>query len=633
MHVLLIILLSFVVIVISIIVIFLSLIIITIHYHYSFIITIHSLAHHSLVIIHYHITSSSSLPFPSLPFPSMSTMQSKKLVNRLEDVVTEALDGLLALDSDVARIGDFNACCRADIETYKANHVTIISGGGSGHEPAHAGFIGDGMLSGAVWGNVFASPSVSSILATIRVCAGPKGLLLVVKNYTGDRLNFGMAMEKAKNEGISCKMIIVDDDVALPEGKGITGGRGVAGVVFVHKIAGAVASYTTSTLDDVYEAATDSVKNIRTLGIATTTCTIPGCPRSDRLAADDIMEVGMGIHGEPGRQQLSISTSNAANQVADILVEAVLGRLQVNEGEKVAILINNLGGLPHIELLIVARKIIQNLHEKNILIIRANTGYYVTSLEMSGLSLTIMKIENETVLSHLDQSTTAPAWGKTTKLQTQQVIPYDEGIFTKKISGGPPCPKAYEITKAICENIIVAEPMLTNYDMICGDGDCGIVMKAGASKVLLDLELNSTVNDSATFCDNIATSISASMGGTSGALLEIFFRAMGTFFVTNNQGSWPMALRAGLTAIKVYGGAQIGMRTMIDSLEPGIDALLSADIAVAVEKAAEGCEQTKQLASLAGRSNYIDNHILKGVPDPGAVAVKIAFESALQIIH
>ena len=557
---------------------------------------------------------------------------SKKLVNTIEDVVNEALDGMLSLDNTVARIGDFNACCRVDIESFKKSHVTIISGGGSGHEPAHAGFIGDGMLSGAVLGNVFASPSVSSILATIRVCAGPKGILLVVKNYTGDRLNFGMALEKAKNEGIACKMIIVDDDVALPEGKGITGGRGVAGVVFVHKIAGAVASYPSSTLDDVYNAASACVKNTRTLGIALTTCTIPGCPRSERLAADDIMEVGMGIHGEPGRQQVSISTSNAANQVADILVDSVLGRLNVNEGEKVAILINNLGGLPHIELLIVARKIIKNLQEKNIIILRANTGYYVTSLEMNGLSLTIMKIENDTVLSNLDLSTNAPAWGKTTILHPQQqIIPYNEVSFTKKVSGGPPCSKAYEITKAICENIILAEPILTKYDMICGDGDCGIVMKAGASKVLLDLESNSKVNDSATFCDNVANSISSSMGGTSGALLEIFFRAMGTYFVINNQGEWPLALKAGLTSIKVYGGAVVGMRTMIDSLEPGIDALLSSNITEAVAAATNGMEQTKQLLSLAGRSNYIDNEILKGVPDPGAVAVKIAFEAALKV--
>jgi dihydroxyacetone kinase len=408
-------------------------------------------------------------------------MSRKSLTNDVTSVVEDALIGLLSIDASLARIGSYASLAMVDIESYKKNHVTLISGGGSGHEPLHAGYIGHGMLSAAVLGNVFASPSVASILATIRVCAGPKGVLLIVKNYTGDRLNFGLAAELARSEGLLVKMVIVDDDVALEEGKGITGGRGIAGVIYVHKVAGAVAYDERSSLDDVYNAAVSCVKNVRSLGVALTTCTVPGGLKSDRLADDDIMEVGMGIHGEPGSAQITMAKNQSADQVADILVDRVLGRLAVGDSEKVAILLNNLGGLPHIELLIVAKKIVSNLKSRNIQVVRANAGYYCTSLEMAGLSLSILRIYDDSVLSYIDLSTTAPAWIKSTVLlpATSQVIAYSDDTFKKKLSGGPPCPNAVVISRAICESIIKAEPMLTKYDMICGDGDCGIVMKAG----------------------------------------------------------------------------------------------------------------------------------------------------------
>ena len=225
---------------------------------------------------------------------SMSTtntlVYSKKLINSPSGVVPDAVEGLLLTDSRIRRVANLNIVVRSDIESAKQKYVSIISGGGAGHEPAHAGFVGEGMLSGAVFGNVFASPSVNAILAAIRVCSGPKGVLLVVKNYTGDKLNFGMAMEKARQEKINVRMAIVDDDCALPVGKGITGGRGVAGTVFVHKVAGAAAAAGLS-LEEVHAEATKSVKLIGSLGIALTTCTIPGAPSSQRLSGPRIYEV------------------------------------------------------------------------------------------------------------------------------------------------------------------------------------------------------------------------------------------------------------------------------------------------------------------------------------------------------
>eukprot|EP01035_Chromulina_nebulosa_P031495 gene31495-41993_t len=209
----------------------------------------------------------------------------KKLLNRAEDCVFEASEGLLKLDTRIKRLGALNVLVRADIEAVKLDSVTILTGGGSGHEPAHAGYIGDGMLSCAVLGNVFASPAVTAILAGIKCIAGPKGVLLIVKNYTGDRLNFGMAMERAKQLGIKAMMVVVADDVALPEGKGITGGRGIAGTVFVHKVAGAMAARGAS-LEEVHAAAKAAAEQIGSLGVALTTCTLPGAlTSSSRLSA------------------------------------------------------------------------------------------------------------------------------------------------------------------------------------------------------------------------------------------------------------------------------------------------------------------------------------------------------------
>jgi triose/dihydroxyacetone kinase / FAD-AMP lyase (cyclizing) len=221
---------------------------------------------------------------------SSNMISSKKLINTASAVVPDAVEGLLLTDSRLRRVSDLNIVVRRDIDSAKTKYVSIICGGGAGHEPAHAGFVGEGMLSAAVFGNVFASPSVSAILAAIRVCSGSKGVLLIVKNYTGDKLNFGMALEKAKQEKIDIKMVIVDDDCALPVGKGITGGRGVAGTVFVHKIAGAAAAAGCS-LDEVYSEASNAVKLIGTLGIALTTCTVPGAPTSQRLAGPRTYEV------------------------------------------------------------------------------------------------------------------------------------------------------------------------------------------------------------------------------------------------------------------------------------------------------------------------------------------------------
>jgi len=606
----------------------------------------------------------------------------KKLFDNLDDIVEDAVEGLLLTDPFLARVDNIpSVVVRRDVEIIKKRYVTLISGGGSGHEPAHAGFIGHGMLTAAVLGNVFASPSVAQVLAAIRVCAGPCGCLLIVKNYTGDRLNFGMAMEKARSEGLRVEMVVVGDDSALPEGKGITGGRGIAGTCFVHKIAGAsaAAGADLKTVLTEAQAAADSVKS---LGVALTTCTVPGTPSSDRLADPNVYEVGLGIHGEPGREQRSLE-ANMATSVAKTLVSEILLRLS-KETVQCAILVNNLGSLPMLELLVVTKCVIRELEASGMQPQRAYVGTYMTSLEMAGVSLSILPMASSSVSVRLDAQTTAPAWHCVEPLCLKDgkvvaaSVPYTDNDARTIPSGGPPVlPIVRSALVAVCEHLISMEPELTRYDAICGDGDCGIVMKKGAQRVLADVVSYS--DDSATFCDSLATSIGSAMGGTSGALLELFFRAAANNLSETSAEKVGFhcvveALLAGSSSMQFYGGAKVGMRTMLDALVPAVEQLKSSIapeneaallsqmeqqlkvrsgygdapnitdgdaramstavcIALASVKAREGCEATKAMKALAGRSNYVNEELMSGYPDPGALAVAAMFEVAGRVLY
>lgn len=588
----------------------------------------------------------------------------KKLIDTTDGVVDDATQGLLMSDSFLAAVsGVSNVVVRNDIEVVKQGYVTLISGGGSGHEPAHAGFIGHGMLSSAVLGNVFASPSVAQILAAIRVCAGPKGCLLIVKNYTGDRLNFGMAMEKAKTEGHKVMMVIVGDDSALPEGKGITGGRGVAGTLFVHKIAGSAAAEGCS-LEEVHAEATVAADKVRSMGVAFTTCTVPGTPPSDRLADANTYEVGLGIHGEPGREQRKIvsGATNLATEVADVLVEQCVSRLGQSKlaGAEVALMINNLGSIPLLEMLVATKCIITKVAALGLKPTRCFVGSFMTSLEMAGLSLSILHLDSAAITDRIDSVTTAPAWRASAVLSEKpktNKVAYDRESVKKAVGGGISIDTKYahSIALAICTRIVELEPELTRCDTICGDGDCGIVLKKGAVKIQETLSSTATAGgasmDSATFCDSLADAVSASMGGTSGALLELFFRAMANKLATDTASSPKLTplelmvsgLRAGLDAMMFFGGATQGMRTMLDALIPAVESLegsVKSNVGVtdggvykelltqAAAVAKTGADSTTSMEALAGRANYVNADLMNGVPDPGAVAIAAAFEAA-----
>ena len=281
----------------------------------------------------------------------------------------------------------------------------MISGGGSGHEPAHAGYVGRGMLSAAVAGDVFTSPSPDAVLAAIRATAGPAGALLIIKNYTGDRLNFGLAAELARAEGIPVETVLVADDVALAASPGHAGRRGLAGTILVHKIAGAVAE-SGATLAAVAAAARAAAGAVRTMGLALSSCTVPAAGRPGFTLGETEIELGLGIHGEPGVRRGPLEPADA---LVDRLLDAVLADLALAPGARVVLLINNLGATPTMELAVVARRAVAVLEGRGAVVERAYLGTFLSALDMAGASLSVLPVDDER-LAHLDAPTDAPAW-------------------------------------------------------------------------------------------------------------------------------------------------------------------------------------------------------------------------------
>ncbi len=326
----------------------------------------------------------------------------KKLINDPDRVVEEMLEGLVAIHPGLQRLAGELVVIRADAEGVRARQVGLISGGGSGHEPAHAGYIGRGMLSAAVAGDVFTSPGPDAVFAAIRAVAGPRGALLIVKNYTGDRLNFGLAAERARAEGITVEMVVVADDVALAGGGGHAGRRGLAGTILVHKVAGAVAEAGAS-LAEVAAEARDAASAVRTMGVALTPCTVPAAGQPGFSLGEAEVELGLGIHGEPGVRRVPI-------EPADALVDRLMGPILAEiAGGRVVLLVNNLGGTPTMELAIVARHAIDVLERGGKRVERVYAGTFLSALEMAGVSLTVLPVDDQR-LARLDAPTDAPAW-------------------------------------------------------------------------------------------------------------------------------------------------------------------------------------------------------------------------------
>ena len=310
----------------------------------------------------------------------------KKIINNASDVVSECLKGLARANPQLCYTEQLEVI---SCKSKTPNKVGVVSGGGSGHEPAHAGYVGKGMLDAAVAGNMFSSPSPDRIIKGIQE-ADSGGVLLVIKNYSGDIMNFDMAREMAEMDGIRVESVVVRDDVAVPDSTYSTGRRGIAGTVFVHKIAGAKAE-TGASLDEVKAAAEKAIANIRSMGMAMTPCTLPAVGKPGFELADDEIEIGMGIHGEPGVERTKVLS---ARETAQILLDKILDDYDFT-GSEVALMVNGLGGTPLMELYILNNDVQDILAQKGIKIYKTFVGNYMTAIEMAGCSLTLMKLDEE----------------------------------------------------------------------------------------------------------------------------------------------------------------------------------------------------------------------------------------------
>ena len=328
----------------------------------------------------------------------------KKIINKPENVVTEMLDGLAYVHSDlVHRVDGFDIIARNE---QAAGQVGLISGGGSGHEPAHAGFVGDGMLSAAIAGAVFTSPTPDQILEAIKEANQGAGVFMVVKNYSGDIMNFEMAQELAEMEGIEVASVVVDDDIAVEDSLYTQGRRGVAGTIFVHKILGHAAREGKS-LAEIKDLADKIVPNIHTIGLALSGATVPEVGKPGFVLAEDEIEYGIGIHGEPGYRKESMQPSR---QLAEELTGKLLEAFEAKSGERYALLINGMGATPLMEQYVFANDVASILGDAGLDIAYKKLGNYMTSIDMSGLSLTLMKIEDEAWLKALESPVKTIAW-------------------------------------------------------------------------------------------------------------------------------------------------------------------------------------------------------------------------------
>lgn len=540
---------------------------------------------------------------------------SRFFFNDRQQMVSDAIEGVIISSRfhNLARL-DTDPAIRVVVrKDWNKSKVAIISGGGSGHEPAHAGFVGKGMLTAAVCGDLFASPSVDAVLNAIVAVTGDRGCLLIVKNYTGDRLNFGLAAEKAKKYGLKVEMVIVGDDISLPDNKQP---RGIAGTVLVHKIAGFAAEQGKS-LSDVRDIAQSACDSIASIGVAMQTCNLPDQNEEEGRIKGGHVELGLGIHGEPG-------ASTVASQNSQETVSTLVKHLHKKTGKeaRLAVLVNNLGGVSSLEMAILTKELVHSEMKEQIDYL-IGPAPLVTALDMKGFSLSAIAL-NETFIKALQADVETAGWHPMVKLHAMPMQKHNvirEGTHAK--------PSDNDTVKALVERItktlIEQEKVLNALDAKVGDGDTGSTFAQGARDIAqLNDDGKLPLNDTAALLELVGERLATVMGGSSGVLMSIFFTAAGQK-VANKQ-KIADALLFGLEQMKRYGGADLGDRTLIDALQPALEALKESGLNAAVKAAQDGAEATAQMQKAnAGRSSYVNSDNLKGVKDPGAVAIAAVF--------
>ncbi|PGF08871.1 dihydroxyacetone kinase subunit DhaK [Bacillus pseudomycoides] len=574
----------------------------------------------------------------------------KKIINQPETLVMEMCNGMVMAHPELELLKKYKVIKKKEMNE---NKVTLISGGGSGHEPAHAGLVGKGMLDAAVCGDVFASPSQIQVYQAIKATASKKGTLLIIKNYSGDIMNFKNGAHLATEDGIEVEYVRVDDDIAVEDSLYTVGRRGVAGVVLVHKIAGAAAEEGMD-LMQVKAVAEKAAENVRTIGLALTSCTVPASGSPTFKLGEDEMEYGVGIHGEPGRKREKIAT---ADELALRMTNDLVKDLGLDEDAEIAVLVNGFGGTPLQELYLFNNAVTRELSKRNIRINRTFVGNYMTSIDMAGISLTVMKLDDE-LKTLLSKECNTPAFKVDGPIESVEYVDIAEHEEEKPVFFETETAEEHAIIKnevitlnnmiylidKMSEVIIKNEVPFCELDTHAGDGDFGMSVAKGFKQ--LKREWSSILDQEhlniGTFLDACSMVIMEHCGGASGPIWGGAFRAAGKAMEGKMEltvGEFAEMLQAALHGIQSIGersfgrGAEVGDKTLVDALVPCANAwsesaAAGTDFKTAFEKGAaaavKGAEYTKEIVARMGRAGTVGERSLS-YPDAGAYALGVIF--------
>ena len=602
-------------------------------------------------------------------------------MNTPETFVYDMCHGLAKAHPELEFVEKFKIVKKVDINDDK---VSLISGGGSGHEPAHAGFVGKGMLDAAVCGDVFASPSQVQVYNAIKKCATDKGVLLIIKNYSGDCMNFNNAMSDAQEDGIKVDAVYVNDDIAVKDSLYTVGRRGVAGTVLVHKCAGAAAEQGKE-LEEVKAVANKVIDNVRSFGFAFTSCTVPAAGHPTFEIGDDEMEFGVGIHGEPGRfrEKIDYSKGTFCDDLSARIVKDLEEDLKLQKGEEVVLLINGFGGSPLQELYILNNSVTKVLDADGIKIHRTIVGNYMTSIDMAGASITVLRVDDE-LKKLIDYPVATPAltWGAAMGAQAEAAVEAmnaiakalnitpgaapaaakkakkasadeDDANAVYEVEGKPVIGETIntaafvQIVEKMADIIIENEVPFCEADKM-GDGDFGMSIAKGFKQLKADWATRKK-GDIGQFLVSCSEIIKEYCGGASGPIWGSAFKYAGKamlgkkevsltdiafLFTEANRGVFE-------TGKKSFGkGADIGDKTLVDALKPCAIALTKAaeegkklreGLDLGAKAAHEGAEATKSHVATLGRAGTVGERSI-GYPDAGAHGLDVIFNELAKYI-
>ncbi|KAG0276963.1 Dihydroxyacetone kinase 2 [Linnemannia exigua] len=560
-------------------------------------------------------------------------------------LVRDSLQGLVYSNPHLSLDAKEKVIFIKDLASRRKNHVTLLCGGGSGHEPAHAGFVGEGMLTAAVCGHVFASPTSSQVLSCLRrIYSEEKGTLVAIKNYTGDVLNFGRAVERFKSERVhqgktmpKVAMVVVGDDVGVvnpnDDEEGGVGRRGLAGTVLAYKLAGACAANGNS-LEQVKRTIEYVASHTFTIGCALNAASVPGQGMPRSLKENEI-EVGMGIHNEPGFEKKTL-------EPADKLVDSLLDHIG-----NVVILVNNLGATSNLEMGLVTKLAVEAAASRGLKAVRVLSGAYMTGLAMPGISLSVLVLpednsEQQEFLALLDQPAHCPGWIN----QAHRVV--DAGNTDDSAKGPAQSytsasdPTWERIIKTAYDNVVEQEPEITRLDQLMGDGDCGQVLLSGATAIYEASKDNALpLNDPSAALARISSIVEDAMGGTSGIIYCLFLDGLSQHLhqiLKDNKDTsltakiWGKAMLGALETLYQYTTARPGHRTLIDALQPFASTLEeTGDIKAALEAADAGAKATATMKPMRGRAVYVGQN--DGLADAGAAGLVAVLTGITEVLQ